>query len=85
MFSGSLVRGLLMEYLVKTLEQRWNRRKIELEESLANVPKDLRDAKIEVVYNRWFGILSSKELLNKLPIGPKVGEIFEDSVGKEIL
>jgi hypothetical protein len=67
--------------------QRWDRYKNELEAALAHLPSDIRKARIELAFNRWHGIGSSKDLLAraKNKNAPQIGELFQGTYGAENL
>ena len=68
-------------------QQRWETYKTELEAALDYLPIDIKKARIELAFNRWRGIGSSKELLAraKNKNAPKIGEVFQGTYGAENL
>ncbi len=67
--------------------QRWNRYKKELEAALGYLPPDIGKARIELAFNRWHGIGSSKDLLARAKNrnAPQIGEVFKGTYGAENL
>lgn len=67
--------------------QRWDNYKNELEASLFYLPLEIRKARIELAFNRWHGVASSKDLLAKAKNKNafQVGEVFQGTFGAENL